>query len=230
MTHEINNCQYKQARDAVFDTMKIMDVNVTALRNMSKPNRLACLLERFSSANVIHNKPSNLDRVIDGSKSIALIKPEVFPHDEIVINELLSRGYKINEDPKLIYPSEEQWMKTYGYMVPEHPDILQNYILHRALGLKVLTLVCMDEVSIGHLNNETGKATKIDNTIRGGVIRNLMINLGFNNMQDYASAFDPLDLITSNKDTNYVFKCYNGIHTPANQSEAAVNMETFYVK
>lgn len=231
MTQKTIESQVLETREAIDATIESLGISIEELRKVPYEHKVSYLKDCIPELVHKHAKPSELeDPSMDDGRSLALIKPEVFPYDEELIDNLLMRGYNILSDPELIYPTAEQWFGLYGYMTSEHPNILQNYIVHRAIGFKVVTLGDMDYERIKYLDQETGKAYEENpNTIRGSVSRRIMSKLGFRAMTGYASAFDPLSVIARSKQPDYAFYCYNGIHTPKNAAEAASNMEAFNV-
>jgi hypothetical protein len=210
-----------------------LDIKKESLIHLPLSARISYLMDSIPNAYDPHEKPASLQVQNEGhflDTSLVLLKPEIFPREHLIIEKIESLGYD-HAAPQHIYPTTEQWMNMYGYMIKDHPDILQNYLIHRALGLKVITLNKMNEERIIQLDKQTGKAyEKNPNTIRGSVSRKIMLSLGFAGMTGYAASFDPCGLISDNVNPDYVFKCYNGIHTPSNIAESLSNMKDIYGK
>ncbi len=231
MTYEQAKSQPNEAAEAIERVIADLGIDTRRLSELAPRHRIDYLKEAIPESSQIHIKPSVTEHLSTASrKSLILVKPEIFPHDEELIDDIVRRGYDITSDPELVYPTAKQWFELYGYMVPKYPNILQNYIVHRALGFKIVTLDEMDQERISYLDSITGKAYE-DNpdTLRGNITRSIMKRLGFQAMTGYASAFDPFDIIDSSGQPDYAFHCYNGIHTPKNSAEAVSNLRTFNV-
>jgi hypothetical protein len=134
-------------------------------------------------------------------------------------------------------------------MLKNCPDIINIYILQRALGVRPIIFRHRNEeyynIEIGDdYDNSRHKMDRdlmfdmrfcgeasvnsID-TLRGSVSLPIMKNLGFDDFSGYAATFDPYNFF---KDTMYskAYKAYNGIHIPSNRYEKERNLKTFINK
>lgn len=235
----------KERLDQFISSLGIDIIYIQGLPNEIKSRLLIeqLLLEEDKSR---YRVKDLLGREKTDNTGLVVVKPEMFAYIEEVTGFLANLGLK----PKILptrYLDKDQWLRLYGYMIADYPDIIFLYIHQRALGLIPITF---DHLPIeryterllfsglwiepdgrdldnlfercycgGSLKDEIG-------TLRGDIVRRHLVTDGFSDMSGRASLFDRFDFF-KHQDPNFNLRVFNGVHIPNSRVECACDLEIF---
>lgn len=235
--------EYIQENDAaILSFLQQEGVDVEYALSLGADHKSKYLIDRLLGD---ERQPASVHHEIspeDEEVGMILIKPEIFPCADQVINFLASFGIESRLlEPRL--PSKHTWLNTYGYMLDKHPDVINIYITQRALGLcpvifRHLTIDEYENINSVEVRASDGDKDKMFdaifcgeasdasvNTLRGTIALPAMKQLGFDDFTNYASSFDPVDYFKEKRQKTY--RAFNGIHVPSDRSEKQKNMIDF---
>lgn len=230
-TENLSSIEHENTR-TIEGFLNINNIPVGHVRALPPEQRNAFLIKKLFSPEDIVNASRNRHDVIDLEDrdiGLILVKPEcfltfmlskIFTEKEIEFKTLETR-----------YPTKEQWLDTYGYMLSDFPNIVNVYITHTNFGLRP---IIFKHPIIDQFNN-TADADKVfdsqfcgkaregySETIRGGVVLPHLINLGFKTMTSYASSFDYFNYYKDSPPEK-TFISFNGVHIPKDMYEKSRN-------
>jgi len=183
-------------------------------------------------------------KIEDNEIGLMLVKPEMELGIENIISYISQLGIEKISVLDKIFPSESDWLETYGYLLDMCPDVINNYIIHRSLGMTPLIFKhrdihfyrCLaDKIGINQVTDDKDKLVdklfcdekgpNYRGAIRSSICRPILEKKGFTNLTNYASSFDPVNyFIESGLDPHIPF---NGIHVPSDKFEKSKNLYTF---
>lgn len=234
---------YLQAKQRVDEFLFTHDTDVRHVKTLNVDDRCKYLIDillKDGSASCTERGIGEIK--VGDSIGMLLIKPEIMPEENKITEYMQNKGFEVKVLDR-VYPSRDEWMRIYGYMIDDYPDVINNYIMQRSLGVRPVLFKHLDnDQYIASLRNAgyskdmpTDPDTLFDklfcgnvndfqpNTLRGDVSFPVMKNLGFDGMSGYASLFDPVNYFNDTKMTSN-YRAYNGVHVPSDTKEKQSNI------
>lgn len=222
--------------EVVNDFLRAEGVDVSFATRLEPDARTAYLIhELIGDIDLASRENQITDDDINRYKDIGLVvvKPEIYPYIDNILDYFETIGIDARR-MNHVELTKQMWMEMYGYMLSKHPDVINIYITHRALGFEPIVFAHPASYSLfdqAGIDKDTefdrvfcGEVQPgFDGTLRGSIALPAMQFLGFDNMTGYAKSFDPVNYF---HDVPSVYKAFNGVHVPSDQNEKTRNMRT----
>ncbi|MDR1032418.1 MAG: hypothetical protein LBL84_00180 [Candidatus Nomurabacteria bacterium] len=215
-------------------------IDVDLIKKMRPEERNTHLITHLFGADdgrVYDASTPRCDHILsDDDFGVLVVKPEMLPCVSSILNFMSSNRLE-PQALRQIYPTKQEWLGTYGYMLKDYPNTVNTYVTQVNFG--VMPIVFRHLPAVEYKNIAIERKIEIDSkdrdtmfdqifcgkvapnhagTLRGGVVLPNLLNLGFADMTGYAEPFDPFDYYKDSDAAN-TFISFSGVHIPSNRRE-----------
>lgn len=225
-------------QDRVETFLATYGIRQDALRRRAVSDRLAYLCNELIAMSVEGADPSSQqddvqDYDVDGG--LIVVKPETLPFYTQYLYYLEKIGCSVSTVSDVVYPTHDQWMQQYGYLVDVNPRVIHSYVTQRSIGVRVVRFLygeSMEQVDVDNDidlkfdQNYCGQPVPSqDNSLRASVSYPVLVENGFRDMTGYAEPFNFTGYFDDG--AQEPLRTYNGVHVPSNRQEKIKNILTY---